>query len=628
MFTINKNPFHFCLRYFFSFVILGLLLLHNGCAKEQAEGLVAYWKFDEGKGTLVRDASGNEHIGTVKDTKWVTGKVNYALSFENDGFVEIPDHQELRLQKDFTITAWIRKTQVSQKGKSMGIVSKSSQDAWDYDLFMSTSKMEHPAFYSDAFKSTDGDIEIISTTPITLNEWHHLAVIRKGSEAKIYINGVVTGTATLSEDLATSSKNLFIGHDHDGGFKGSIDEVRIYNRALKENEINAMMNEQLDTRLSFKQIIIDPSFGGILEIADIDGDNYSDIVHAFWYNGAPLAWYEYRNAETWDRHIIRKNFYPVTDNFIIADVDDDGDPDIIMAKSKAKSSDDPKVDEVHIDDVEIVWFENPRPQHDPRTFTWKEHMVGVHVDSKENYVKDIKAADFTGNGKPEIVIRSNVAVSVFHQDESHYWKQIQYIEIHPNEGMAVGDVDCDGDPDIVLNGFWLECPDDPIKGTWTEHNIDKKWYTQTGDWTANSCKVVVKDINGDGCANVIFSHSERAGYPVSWYKMDKSDNDVWKEHVIGTVDFCHTLQTADMDLDGNIDIVAGGMEKSDNPEIVIFLNDGDGLSWERYVIANTSIYSGKVADISNNGDLDIVGNRNWDQPPLELWENFRSNMTK
>jgi hypothetical protein len=310
----------------------------------------------------------------------------------------------------------------------------------------------------------------------------------------------------------------------------------------------------------------------------------------------------------------------------MADMDGDSDQDIIMAKSESKHSDDPGADNIQIDEVQIVWFENPRPQNDPRTFTWKEHTVGVHVDSNENYVKDIKAAEFTGDDIPEIVVRSNVAVSIFHMDKFHVWTQIQYIEIHPHEGMDVGDVDGDGDPDIVLNGFWLECPEFPVKGTWTEHNIDKKWWSQTGDWTANSCKVYIKDINGDSRADVLFSHSERQGYPVSWYEADKSDKEAWKEHVIHTVDFCHTLQAADMDLDGDIDVVAGEMEKSDDPDqVIIFLNDGDGLSWRKQVIANMSIYSGKVADIDNDGDPDIVANRNWNEPPLEIWENLIRN---
>ena len=575
---------------------------------------------------MIRDASGNGHDGLVKDAGWVLGKVNHALSFEKGGFVEIPDHQDLWLKDDFTITAWINKTLLSKKGKSMGIVSKSSKETWDYDLFMSTSRLEHLAFYSDAFNAPDGDIEVISAIPVKLNHWHHVAVTRKGNNAKIYMDGIVTGWATIPEDLASSSKNLFIGHDHDGGFKGSIDEVRIYNLALTDREIKAVMNRQGDVGLSFKNVVVDHSVGGIRAVAHIDGDQYPDIVHCFWYDSAPLAWYENQNSETWNKQIIRDNFYPVTDNFHMADMDGDGDQDIIMASSESKHSNDPTVDNVQIDEVQIVWFENPRPLNDPRTFTWKEHAVGVHVDSNENYVKDIKAADFTGNGKPEIVVRSNVAVSIFHRDSSHLWRQIQYMEIHPHEGMDVGDVDGDGDPDIVLNGFWLECPEYPVNETWTEHIINEKWWTQTGDWTANNCKVRVKDINGDGCADVLLSHSERAGYPVSWYEWDSSDKDAWKEHIIHTVDFCHTLQAADMDLDGDVDVVAGEMGKSDDPDqIIIFLNEGDGLSWKKQVVANNSIYSGQVADIDNDGDMDIVANRNWNEPPLEIWENLIRN---
>ena len=226
--------------YFVSFV-MPVFSLWPG-VKAQEKGLVAYLKFDEGEGSVVCDASGNGHDGSVRDARWVPGKVKQALNFEQGGFVEVPDHPGLRLQKDFTITAWINKTRASKKGSSMGIVSKSSPDGWDYDLFMSTSRLEHPAFYSDAFQAPDGDIEIISAIPVKPNEWHHIAVTRMDDIATLYLDGVVTGTAILPEDLVSSSNNLFIGHDHDGGFKGSIDEVRIYNRALAIQEISMGIN--------------------------------------------------------------------------------------------------------------------------------------------------------------------------------------------------------------------------------------------------------------------------------------------------------------------------------------------------------------------------------------------------
>jgi hypothetical protein len=69
-------------------------------------------------------------------------------------------------------------------------------------------------------------------------------------------------------------------------------------------------------------------------------------------------------------------------------------------------------------------------------------------------------------------------------------------------------------------------------------------------------------------------------------------------------------------------VLAGEMEKSDDPdEIVLFLNDGTHKTWTKQVIAETGIYSGKIVDIGNDGDPDVVANRNWNKPPLEIWEN-------
>jgi len=79
----------------------------------------------------------------------------------------------------------------------------------------------------------------------------------------------------------------------------------------------------------------------------------------------------------------------------------------------------------------------------------------------------------------------------------------------------------------------------------------------------------------------------------------------------------------DMDMDGDMDVVTGEMEKSADPDqIIVFLNDGDGLRWKKHIVKNCGIYSGKIADVGNDGDMDIIANRNFDSAPLELWENL------
>lgn len=206
--------------------------------------LAGYWRFNEKNGNIAMDSSGKGHHGIINGAERTVGKKGGALAFDGKSYVEIRDHPGLRITGDITVLAWVMKTQPSRTGISMGIVSKSEAGFWDYDLFMSTSKLEHPAFYSSSFNSPGCDIEVISSEPIILNQWHHIAVARAGSEGRIYINGKLTGTAHLPVHFPVSRRSLLIGHDCDvSGFIGLIGEVRIYSRALSSKEIKRLAEE-------------------------------------------------------------------------------------------------------------------------------------------------------------------------------------------------------------------------------------------------------------------------------------------------------------------------------------------------------------------------------------------------
>ena len=148
------------------------------------------------------------------------------------------------------------------------------------------------------------------------------------------------------------------------------------------------------------------------------------------------------------------------------------------------------------------------------------------------------------------------------------------------------------------------------------------------NWRDNCCKVAIADVNGDGRLDVILSHSEKPGYPVSWYEapLDPKRGE-WREHPIGQVDYCHSLKAADFDGDGDVDLLAAEMPRytpQDAP-VVIFFNRNKGLKWEEEVLARTGSYSAQIGDIGNDGDPDIIGLRNFDRPPIEIWENLRVN---
>ena len=102
------------------------------------------------------------------------------------------------------------------------------------------------------------------------------------------------------------------------------------------------------------------------------------------------------------------------------------------------------------------------------------------------------------------------------------------------------------------------------------------------------------------------------------------------EHLVDTaVSYAHTFKTGDMDNDGTPDIITAEMHQSPAPRRVsIYYNiRGNGLEWNKQIVATTGSHNIRVGDIGDDGDLDIIG-ANWSNAaengaPIEMWENRR-----
>lgn len=361
-------------------------------------------------------------------------------------------------------------------------------------------------------------------------------------------------------------------------------------------------------QLDFTHVVVDENIGGRAAIGDIDGDGYNDIAVHTWSNNrgvdndGKIGWYKY---PTWERFSIRDQGHIFGDGILIVDLDADGDNDVVTAKGNDG--------EAH-----VFWYANPGGA---AKSGWKENKVATVELGSE--VKDVEVHDMDHDGKLDVIVRTKHMFAVYYQISPSSWleKKVKNAE---REGMNIGDIDGDGDYDVLMNGFWLENPEYPRTDPWPRHDIDAMWYEDvTGGWQDHSVMADIKDINGDGKNDVVLSHSEKTGFNIMWYAAvnPKAGKEGWKRHEVGVIDYCHTLRADDMDLDGDIDIVAGTLIRTSTPEICIFLNQGKGQNWDKKNVAATSAYKAKIGDIDNDGDKDIVSARSWDKAPVQLWCN-------
>ena len=393
-----------------------------------------------------------------------------------------------------------------------------------------------------------------------------------------------------------------------------IEEIKVYSGTPSSSPLPTPTPTSAPTptgMLSYDMEIADNAPVYEVSIGDVDGDGFNDIIGAVEHVG--LSYYRYPN---WDKHTIYL-FNHMCDDIDSGDIDNDGSLDVIGVENN----------------INIYWFDNSNS-----AASWTRYFIGStgSTSTSTSIVRNVKIVDFNRDGKLDVIIRTPTTTCIYLQVTPTSWNLIKTIshsfvnyltETINIDGLDVGDIDRDGDLDIVLNGFWVETPSDLIKDYWVQHSIDSKWYNQnSGGWEDNNAKVCVVDINRDGNLDVLFSQNERAGFSVSWYETSGAQNGVWVEHVIGYVDFCHTLRVGDLNNDGYLDVVAGEMERHEGFNVgpfslYVFFNDGS-QNFVRREISSVGIYSGVIGDIGNDGLLDIVGSRSYWKGPLQIWRGY------
>ncbi len=197
-----------------------------------ATGLVAYYTFDEGSGTTVKDSSGKGNNGTFGGApKWVTGYKGGALQLNGSSDYVIIDAvaKSMPANNNFTISAWIK----TKATAGYVVASNDSASAHDFTI--------GPA--------SNGNLQVVANSsrnyPPKINDdqWHMITYVRDGTTAYVYIDGLLVGTETPSGNPATQVR-WSIGQEWDGAtgpasdfYNGLVDDVRFYARPLSAGEV-------------------------------------------------------------------------------------------------------------------------------------------------------------------------------------------------------------------------------------------------------------------------------------------------------------------------------------------------------------------------------------------------------
>ena len=342
-----------------------------------------------------------------------------------------------------------------------------------------------------------------------------------------------------------------------------------------------------------------------LVFADVDQDGFSDVIAGAFLYGNP----EGKLQREWKRTLI---------------VDESMD---VFFSTKVGS--DALFDLIGIKNDMVYWIEAT----DEKATSWKSRPVGqVAAGRTQGHVK----ARLIPGGKPQLVFTRGDNLYVLEvPDDSDLplWPLHRISTEITEEGIAVGDIDGDGDQDIASvskdghHVVWLENPGS-LSLKWNVHAVGDQ-IDPSKVWID---RLALADLNGDGRLDIAATEERRdwiLGAHLYWFEPPADPKMAeWKRHVIMRERSLNSMDIADLDGDGKPDIVVAehtDQETDGAPDnlTTIYLNRKGGRAWAPYVVErgpHSSHLGAQLVDLDNDGVSEIVS-IGWGQyRHVHLWK--------
>jgi hypothetical protein len=328
---------------------------------------------------------------------------------------------------------------------------------------------------------------------------------------------------------------------------------------------------------------------------DLDGNGRRDVVSGAWW---------YRNPGSMTGNWARKAIgAPLNNMAVVRDFDGDGDLDVLGTQGVGSK-----------DNHNFAWARNDGAG----AFTV---LTNITTGGSGDFLQGIAVAPFTNGGPLEVALSWHNGGGGIHKlrvppnPSGATWSFSTISATTQSEQLSSGDIDRDGDRDLLLGTRWLRNDG----SSWTPYIL-----FSTRERPDRNRLV---DVNRDGRLDAVVGYEaiSRAG-KLAWYEQPATPTGGWIEHVISmSVVGPMSLDVVDMDADGDRDIVVGehNLVEQANARLFVFENvGGRGATWTRHLVYKGDEHhdGARAADMDGDGDVDILS-IGWGHNRVLLYEN-------